>query len=159
MKLISLINCKQCRTILYQQPWIDLLSKFPERLTHVETWNKSKLAWHPTIWPAHIWLIASLTAELFPVGGEFVKVWLFWWVISDMRHGAAVLHSFHLCSRPRCRLCRPRLLSWQRAPFRVQPSSLWAPEIMKANPIMAMLSALITLYRNKHEIKYSRRNN
>ena len=108
---------------------------------------------------AHIWLIASLTAELFPVGGEFVKLWLFWWVISDMRHGAAVLHSFHLCSRPRCRLCRPGLLSWQRAPFRVQPSSLWAPEIMKANPIMAMLSALITLYRNKHEIKYSRRNN
>ena len=58
---------------------------------------------------AHIWLIASLTAELFPVGGEFVKLWLFWWVISDMRQGAAVLHSFHLCSRPRCRLCRPRL--------------------------------------------------
>ena len=42
-----------------------------------------------------------------------------------------------------------RLSSWLWAPCRVQPSSLWAEEIMKANPIMAKLSALITLYRNK----------
>ena len=55
-----------------------------------------------------------------------------------------MLHSFHLCSRPRY---RPLALG----PISCPAQLIMSAGIMKANPIMAELSALITLNRNKHE--------
>ena len=81
MTLISLIKCKQCRS--FEQLLIDLLSKFSEILTHVETKGSISFKAHNLTGPHQI----DLWFELFPVGGEFVKVWLFWWVISDTGHG------------------------------------------------------------------------